>query len=36
MMPVSAGVCGRVAEVCAEDGAMVEEGEPLFLIEVRS
>lgn len=34
MMPVTADVAGRVAEVCAEDGAMVEEGQPLFLIEV--
>jgi biotin carboxyl carrier protein len=36
MMPVTAGVSGRVAEVCAQDGAMVEEGEPLFLVEVPS
>jgi acetyl-CoA carboxylase biotin carboxyl carrier protein len=35
MMPVTADVTGRVAEVCAEDGAMVEEGQPLFLIEAR-
>ena len=34
MMPVTADVAGRVAAVCAEDGAMVEEGQPLFLIEV--
>jgi biotin carboxyl carrier protein len=34
MMPVTADVAGHVAEVCAEDGAMVEEGQPLFLIEV--
>jgi biotin carboxyl carrier protein len=34
MMPVTADVAGRVVEVCVEDGAMVEEGQPLFLIEV--
>ena len=36
MMPVTADVAGRIAEVCAEDGAMVEEGQPLFLIEAVS
>jgi biotin carboxyl carrier protein len=36
MMPVTADVTGRIARVCAEDGAMVEEGEPLFLVEVPS
>jgi len=34
MMPVTAEVAGRVARVCAEDGAMVEEAQPLFLVEV--
>ena len=34
MMPVTADVAGRIAEVCAEDGAMVEEGAVLFLVEV--
>jgi biotin carboxyl carrier protein len=36
MMPVTADVAGRIAEVCAEDGALVEEGATLFLIEARS
>ena len=36
MMPVTADVAGRVARVCAEDAAMVDEGQPLFLLEVRS
>jgi len=36
MMPVTADVAGRITEVCAEDGAMVEEGQPLFLIEAVS
>lgn len=36
VMPVTADVAGRIARVCAEDGAMVEEGEPLFLVEVPS
>jgi acetyl-CoA carboxylase biotin carboxyl carrier protein len=35
MMPVTAEIAGRVAEVCAEDGAMVEEGQTLFLVEAR-
>jgi biotin carboxyl carrier protein len=35
MMPVTAEVAGRIVEVCARDGDMVEEDEPLFLIEVR-
>jgi biotin carboxyl carrier protein len=34
MMPVTAEVAGRIARLCAEDGAMVEEGEALFLVEV--
>ena len=36
MMPVTADVAGRIAEVSAEDGAMVEEGAALFLVEVSS
>jgi acetyl-CoA carboxylase biotin carboxyl carrier protein len=36
MMPVTAEVAGRIARVCAEDGAMVTDGEPLFLVEVQS
>jgi biotin carboxyl carrier protein len=36
MMPATAEVAGRIARVCAEDGAMVEEGEALFLVEVLS
>jgi biotin carboxyl carrier protein len=36
MMPVTADVAGRITDVCAEDGAMVEEGQTLFLIEAAS
>ena len=31
--PVRAGVNGRIAEACVEDGEMVEFGAPLFLVE---
>ena len=30
----SAGVAGRIAEICAEDGDLVEHGEVLMRIEV--
>jgi biotin carboxyl carrier protein len=33
MMPVTADVAGRIAEVCVDDGALVEEGATLFLVE---
>lgn len=33
MNPVTAGVTGRVVEVCAADGDMVEHGQVLFRIE---
>ena len=31
--PVRAGVSGRIASACVEDGEMVEFGAPLFLVE---
>ena len=31
--PVRAGVSGRIAKACVEDGEMVEFGAPLFLVE---
>jgi len=31
--PVRAGVSGRIAKACVEDGDMVEFGAPLFLVE---
>ena len=31
--PVRAGVSGRIARACVEDGEMVEFGAPLFLVE---
>ena len=31
--PVRAGVSGRIAAACVEDGEMVEFGAPLFLVE---
>ena len=31
--PVRAGISGRIAKACVEDGEMVEFGAPLFLIE---
>ena len=31
--PVRAGINGRIAEACVEDGEMVEFGAPLFLVE---
>jgi acetyl-CoA carboxylase biotin carboxyl carrier protein len=33
---VSAGVAGKIARVCAENAAMVEEGQVLFLVEPAS
>ena len=34
--PVRAGVSGRIARACVEDGEMVEFGAPLFLVEPES
>ena len=34
--PVRAGVSGRIAKACVEDGEMVEFGAPLFLVEPES
>ena len=31
--PVRAGISGRIAKACVEDGEMVEFGAPLFLVE---
>ncbi len=31
--PVQAGVSGRIARICVEDGNMVEHDEPLFYVE---
>ena len=31
--PVRAGISGRIAKVCVEDGEMVEFGAPLFLVK---
>lgn len=33
---VPAGVCGKIARICAENAAMVEEGQVLFLVEPAS
>jgi acetyl-CoA carboxylase biotin carboxyl carrier protein len=33
MNPVTAGIAGRIVAVCAEDGELVEEGQPLFLVD---
>ena len=34
--PVRAGISGRIAKACVEDGEMVEFGAPLFLVEPES
>ena len=34
--PVRAGISGRIARACVEDGEMVEFGAPLFLVEPES
>lgn len=34
--PVRAGVSGRIAAACVEDGEMVEFGAPLFLVELEA
>jgi len=31
--PIPAGIQGRIAQICVEDGKMVEYGQPLFLVE---
>lgn len=31
--PVKAGIKGRIRRICVENGALVEFGQPLFLIE---
>jgi biotin carboxyl carrier protein len=33
LYPIPAGVRGRIAQVCAEEGKMVEYMQPLFLVE---
>jgi acetyl-CoA carboxylase biotin carboxyl carrier protein len=33
MNPIQAGVSGTIVEVCAENGTLMEYGQPLFRVE---